>query len=1196
MFLLNSRSIKKGLLVGGCLCLGTASALAGGPEEAPVSSFMAFPYTPGVSVYGLGGNDWTATGDAMVPLFGRPLNFTYIDPQIYYHSNPDSYTGSVGAGQRWLTNGSAGILGAYVFGDYNHTNDGHSFWFVSPGIESLGRTFDFSLNGYIPVSSQKVDTGTEFADEAGDFDDVTFAGHTQYDEIVNTFDSTGWGIDGQVGVRLPFRNTKVYLGGYYFAPKDSDTIGGGAIRAEVPINDYLNVVLSEAYDNEFHNTFKAGLTLWFGGRHTSYRFNGDLATRMVDPIQRNLVATAGGSRTAQPVLSGTEDTGVTAVELTNISFFVPGAGPSDSATAVQGDGSYESPYVGMTQDNVDNGNTQGNTNFYINSGTYNAVYNDSIDSNFIVLNNDQLFGRTDGFKQPASGNNRPLINFEFGGFEVPVGDTNDSFTGLQLTGTELPPVSDGGNVSTGIFVNHDVSSSPTTPDLTVSIDNTVVQNFGDGIDILNGSGAGNVTVNVNNSLVNNSTGIGGELGYVDGGIAALNFGNQLTLNISKSTISNTALDPDFNGEEVAGGIAVVNYVGGNALNLNINQSTISNNNNNEGDTISNAAGGIAGQNAGNVMTINIKNSTISDNSITNSDADVVGGIAVENDSGGSSLTLNVLNTVVKDNMGTTNDYFDAAGGIAVANFGDLSNASVSSTTVNIIGSKISNNDGEVANAAGGIAVYNENGLLTLNVTNSTVNGNTSYDANADGGIAAYNDFGTSTINVIGSRITNNIGNFTFAGGGIAAQNQEDTLILNVTGSTVTGNSGDDADAAGGIAVENDFNSLLTLNVTASNISTNTGINTTAGGGIAIYNIQFGASDINSNVTNAVNLTVTGSNITNNMSFAANVAGGIALFDHLESVYQNTQPTVNLTVTGSNISNNYSSNTLVAGGIAIEDVGDNIMLDVSNSSIIGNTAFSDLAAGGIALFNVGGGVTMHVNDSIISDNTGNDATVAGGVAVYNLAGSDTLSFKRSNIFGNTGNAFIAGGIAVFNDSNSTGTDITVTKSIIAHNSGDAAYYGGIAVYNAFGTMTLDVSRSKLLNNDGAGILAVSGFSSTTTAVTVDQSLIAGNDIGIYLEGAGVSGDITNSVIVHNNVGVETEDDAYATIEKSIVAFNKTALEADYYSAIDVVNPIFFSGTVNVDGTSTITFFPSGLTPSNGQKVVCIGDACHIQMNP
>lgn len=279
----------------------------------------------------------------MVPVVGQPQNFTYVDPQFYYHSNDSEYTASLGAGQRWLTP-DAGILGAYVFGDYNHSDDGHQFWFVSPGVERLGQILDFSANVYIPVST----------------------------------------------------------------------------------------------------------------------------------------------------------------------FFVPN---TTTPGAAQGNGTFENPYIGVTQDNVNDANVQNNRNFYINSGTYTAIYGMN-DPDYIVLNNDQLFGRTNNFRQSATGSNRPLINFANGGFEVPDGDVYDSFSGLQLKG-QLKS----GNA--GVWIDHASSASKQT----VTIDNTSVEFFGDGVDLLNNADS-TTSLTINNSLISNNSGGGELLSTLNemGGLAVANTG------------------------------------------------------------------------------------------------------------------------------------------------------------------------------------------------------------------------------------------------------------------------------------------------------------------------------------------------------------------------------------------------------------------------------------------------------------------------------------------------------------------------------------------------------------------------------------------------------------------------------------------------------------------------------------------------
>jgi hypothetical protein len=981
-----ARIIKQGLLLGGCLALG--NVWAGGPEIA-----MAPPWTPldaGISLYGMGGNGWTAIGDALIPMFGQANGFVFIDPQIYYHSDQNhegNYSGDIGAGYRRLVDNNIGILGAYVFGDFNRGNNDKEFWFVSPGIERLGQILDFSANAYIPVSSQRQNTGTEFADQAGDSSQITFEGHNQFDALVNTFDSVGYGGDIQVGVHIPyFRNSEVFVGGYYFSPKDNDNVGGGAVRLQVPVNRYLSVLLSEAYDSEYHNTLKAGLTLWFGGRHTGYDFTGNLAERLVDPIQRNLVAVAGGSFTAQPILSGFENTGETQLELSNISFFVPDA-PAGGVQPVQGDGTFENPYVGMTQANVDNANVQNNRNFYIDSGTYNPVY--GMNNDYIILNNDQLFGRQKEFREAAQGAARPLMLFTEGGFEIPVGDVNDSITGLQLTGMNTN--------NAGIWIDHDNS----TLNQTVAINNTAVQFFGDGIDIING-GQGALTVNVNDSWIANNNGTG-EL---------------------------------FSLFNVTGGIAAVNDVGAGLLRLNVKNSTITANNKvfDEELEFVTAAGGLAAANLGSAMTIDIDSSSLVGNavSVSNNVANntfpdgVGGGLAVINESLGSSkVIIDVDDSNLTGNSVTTDiGAIQAAGGLAAFNGFNENNVNnemiIRVSDSNLSGNSFSADNGSIITAGGGLAVLNggrENDELTLNVSHSNLSGNSASMDNvstisAAGGLALFNA-NQMTVDVSYSDLSDNLisldnNGSTLAAGGLAVLNGgQMTLDIshsNLLGNSISADNQSIVDTSGGLAIEND--DQMDLDVSYSDlsnnlISVNNDSSAQAAGGLAVFSTD------SSQITH---IDVSYSNLSRNLIFADNAvsigaAGGLATYN-FESRDSGGNTVIN--VKDSNLSNNQISaknvsTVMAAGGLAAindtEQEGFNTVINVSQSELSNNSASAD-------------------GSSILS--------TAGGLAAENLssdAGSITVDIEKSALIFNS-----PSGIAV----NGPSTTVKVKKSIIAWN--------------------------------------------------------------------------------------------------------------------------------------------------------------------
>ncbi|MBS0350856.1 MAG: inverse autotransporter beta domain-containing protein [Proteobacteria bacterium] len=993
--------LSKGLFIGGCMVLGYASA-----NEAAPAPIMLMPSTPGFSAYGFAGNGWTAYGDIMAPLAGQPLNFFYVDPQIYYHSDHQEITGAVGLGQRVLTH--YGILGGYVFGDYDHSLDGNDYWFVSPGIERLGTRFDFSANLYIPVSTQKFDNGLEFADQVGDYSKINFSGHTQYDELVQTFESTGWGGDAQIGVRTPFRNSKVYFGTYFFDPKDNDSLVGGLIRAEVPINDHFSVVGSEAYDSKFHNTLKAGLTIWLGGRSTGYTFSGNLAERMVDPVQRGAAGIAGGGHNLQAIVQGSQDTNQIAVEKTNISFFVPNKSATDGDAPV-GDGTYENPYRGMTQSNVDDANGQNNRNFYINSGTYNAVYG-SVNPDFIVLNNDQLYGRTNNFRQTASGSSRPLIKFDQGGFLVPAGDSNDGFNDLQLTGTNA-------NGSAGIYVDHESGKN-----LTVNINDLSVKNFGDGIDIYNTNNA-QVSVNIFKSQILDNSG---------GGVAPFQ---------------------TVNGG-YGGGVVVFND-GGGKVNLSIDRSTIANNSNGSGENAVANWGGVTVFNNDTGSThLRISRSTLSGNS---SGSSVSGAILLDNESSGQISAVidktNVVNNSI-DGINLLSDLYNknATGSVDLSvDHSNLSGDSGAGLNANIQGNATDINVGVEdsvisGNKGTGISFNIESTAdVFLNVDQTRINDNTT-----DG--LAFNNVlssGNSVVNIKDSQLNHNGGN----GINIVNFERNGSEQFNIIDSTMNSNS------ESGINISNNASADLTVKLKKDTLNNNgfSGINFSGNSDQDNTLLDLSEVTISHNKDFGININYSVSSgsfelIMNKSFISDNEVDGISLVSNTNSgtitakidnsvitgnkssgilFENNCRDVVNcsasLTIDHSRITHNaygvnISSNASDSGvantvaTISHSFIGFNSQAGVSNSSqnsgLVGNV-YTNLTIDHTNI--VGNGVGVLSNASNDAEGGNNDTTI--------LIEKSAIIFNDTGVSVNTTNDSAAG---------SASTGVIIDQSIVAHN--------------------------------------------------------------------------------------------------------------------------------------------------------------------
>ncbi len=871
-FLYNCQKLSKSAVVGSCFFL-VGHAFANTYAD-PSNANAFLPYAPGVSITGLSGDLTTGYGDALIPLTGRNASFFYVDPQALYHNGND-YSAALGLGGRELTD-KYGLVGAYVFGDYNHSPAGHSFWFVSPGIERLGDVVDFSANVYIPTGSERVSTGNAFGSEIGDYDSVSFAGHTEYDQLFNTYESVGVGEDVQLGFRLPMRdNPKIYVGGYHFSPKDAQDITGGVARLEVPVNDRLDFDVSEGYDNFAHNTVKVGLAYHFGGRHTPQRFSGDLTQRMVDPIQRNLIAVGGSSHTAQPILRQTKATGDFDVVMDDISFFLP----DDTAPGlVTGEGTYEHPYIGLTQSNVDDANSKNNTNFFFNGNIGSYVSTTEID-----LMNDSIYGRQSYkgrlFVQPASGDNRPVIDFENsegGGdngfvWTVDTGNSDIVVTSIRITGGD-------GNGDAMILENDGAGQ------VSMEVDNTDISNtqFLDAISARNTAG-GILNLAVNTSTLNNN---------LDDGIDLNESGQDSVMNV---TINYSSLSG--NGSD--GLAALVHNATNPILNLAINHSALNNNHSGDGavidletntnaqtnftirrSTFNNNNEGIVlldAHNPSSIFNVTIDSSQLNDNGTGLGIAQIADNNEVfnlkiknssfnDNDNGdGINLDLDSVANILIDDS-SFNDNNDM--GIQVANTG-TTNITVKNSTFN-------------ENAVDGLYAVDYGSSFNLTTINSTFNGNT------QDGLFAQDLGGTFNLTANNSTFNGNTQD------GLFAEDLAGTFNLTANNSTFNGNSY-------GIQANNDFDG--TINLTANNSMFNGNHND----GIFAQNFSNGTINLTANNStfnnnshdgiDAVNYSNGTFNlIANNSTFNDNTVDGIFAENFLPGVF-------NLTANNSLFSNN-----------------------------------------------------------------------------------------------------------------------------------------------------------------------------------------------------------------------------------------------------------------------------------------------------
>jgi hypothetical protein len=353
-----------------------------------------FPYFPRLSTLVLAGSHTTARPDLMLPAFGNENGVLFLDAQG--KSNLDTaWFGSLGMGYRQAYQDKR-ILGAYVFADRNISPQNNAFWFVSPGLESMGQVWDFRVNGYIPASTQREFVSSNFASDTGDYSYVDVTGHEQYDTIVNSYEEVGWGADAEIGRTIPLlTGLRVYVGGYHFSLNDSDDINGVAGRFEYPITSHISLNFRDSYDNQQHNSAVVGLRFSLGGiKKTPHDPAQPIQQRLLDPVERNMATLTQG--TAEPVVSEQEYQGYTELQKSDIWFFDDNSMSlfvdANSCTA-----EHPCSNTAFTQGTINQINAiDSNPTFYFRPGEYSSLTNGAP----YVLTNDALYGRSEDYTQP----------------------------------------------------------------------------------------------------------------------------------------------------------------------------------------------------------------------------------------------------------------------------------------------------------------------------------------------------------------------------------------------------------------------------------------------------------------------------------------------------------------------------------------------------------------------------------------------------------------------------------------------------------------------------------------------------------------------------------------------------------------------------------------------------------------------------
>ena len=386
-------------------------------------------YIPRVYAASNAGTDLVWQADALVPLtlttdqtsvFYMQGRYSPGDKKSWEYS---TWTGSAGFLYRQI--GSVmgmddSVLGAYVLGDYNRAASGHRYWVIGPGVESLGRMWDFRLNAYIPTGSRFLENKA-WAHEFGEYNYTEFEEGTNniYDHRFAYYEDKGVGGDFEVGRKLFKLNgvlVKGYVQGYYYNMQHATNIIGGGLKITAQPAKYITFSLNNSYDKYQRNTFMLGAQIRLNNlfnRSNKAPDENDLANRLLDPISRNYGNI--GIGTSSPVIkTSLHDLGSSLYSSNGVFFSYNNSGYTSPNAAHYRPGTYGNPYTegDITLQGMQTilgeirSNFSGHVFMFFAPGNYQAS-DGGVAIN--LHNNMSIFGCDYWYKTPAIGDQRALF-------------------------------------------------------------------------------------------------------------------------------------------------------------------------------------------------------------------------------------------------------------------------------------------------------------------------------------------------------------------------------------------------------------------------------------------------------------------------------------------------------------------------------------------------------------------------------------------------------------------------------------------------------------------------------------------------------------------------------------------------------------------------------------------------------------------
>jgi trimeric autotransporter adhesin len=470
---------------------------------------------------GIGYNQGYTTLEGFFPFIpsGQTHWVPFLDLRGHIFNNGKP-AANAGLGLRYV---NTRIWGINTYYDYRKTKRQH-YNQVSLGLESLGRLWDFRLNGYLPVGRK---TSSKYGTEFGHFED-------HYLFLSRKYEFAMKGANAEVGFHIDqIKQAPFYIAaGPYYLTGQGKTAWGGQLRVACDLFQYVHIEGNTSYDSQFNwiGQGQLGVNIPLGPRRkldTSRRscpWAQTIRKRATQEVDRFEIIPTDTKRSDTIARNPANNEPY-------FFWFVDNTSHSD--------GTFESPFSTLA-DAQNSSDVRDIIYVYPGDGTTTGM-----DSGFTMKQGQKLWGSSLDYTLatqlgsvtiPAQSIGRPHItgsvgtviemgsNCEVAGLYI---STDDSIHGIRLNGISNSTAQNNLITGTGIIIENCEG--------TITVQNNIIETAPtDAIALFytSGTSATSAEINILNNTIN---------GAVDGGIFAgiLNPMDSLTVNIENNTIQNT---------------------------------------------------------------------------------------------------------------------------------------------------------------------------------------------------------------------------------------------------------------------------------------------------------------------------------------------------------------------------------------------------------------------------------------------------------------------------------------------------------------------------------------------------------------------------------------------------------------------------------------------------------------------------------